>query len=346
MRPGPGRSRGKSAQTASKFVRNAKKAALSVLRLVLFPPAAIAAASPILIGLLMAWAFAFGGSTSSFAPIAYVLSAVLLLSFCSWLLRAVSSGRIRSAIEKHPSAMRLASDVEFRRRGGLLAGASIDILWAVFNLAFAVSQSSAWLLTLGLYYLTFGTLRLRLYFLMKGGISTEAACRESRRMGATLIVSVLVLSGIVVLAIEHGEAVSYGGIGIYAAATFSFYSLAGSAISFARHRECKSVIVTTICCVNVAISVISMIVLETSMLAAFSSEEGRGSFAPLLAGSGTVAALMLLFLGVFAIINANRKLKALRSDDGGEPGGLCMSSSRQLNGLRLILEPRHRSIRI
>lgn len=306
MRLGSRRSKGKAAQTASEFVRHAKEAGGSAIRLVLFPPVAIAVASPFLIGILMAWAFAFGGSAGPFAPIAYVLSAVLLFSFCSWLLRAAISGRIRSAVEKHPSAMRLASDVEFRRRGGLLAGAFIDVLWAVFNLAFAVGQSSAWFLTLGLYYLTFGTLRSRLYFLMKRGVSTEAACRESRRAGAALIASVLVLSGIVVLAIKHGEAVSYGDIGIYAAATFSFYSLVVSIISFARHRKHEDVTVATCCCVNVAISIISIIVLETAMLATFSTDEGEGASTLFLAISGFVAALLLIFLGVFTIVNANR----------------------------------------
>lgn len=306
MRLGSGRIRGRAAQTASNSVRRTKEAGLFLVRSILFPPVAIAIASPILIGLLMAWAFAFGGSTSPFAPIAYVLSAALLLSFSSWLLRAASSGRIRSIIENHPFAMRLAADVEFRRRGGLLVGASVDVLWAVFNLVFAVSQSSAWLLTLGLYYLTFGALRSRLYFMMKRGVALETARKESRRAGAALIASVLVLSGVVVLAIENGETVSYGDIGIYAAAAFSFYSFAVSVVSFVRHRKHEDVTVATCCCVNVAISTISIIVLETAMLATFSTDGGKGTSALFLSVSGFVAALSLIFLGVFTIANADQ----------------------------------------
>lgn len=290
---------------ASGVVRRAKRACLRCIRRILFPPTAVALASPLLIGLLMAWAFAFGGSTSPLAPIAYASSAVLLLSFSSWLLRAASSGCIRSAIEKRPSVMRLATDAGLRRRGGLLAGAFVDILWAILNLAFAVSQSSVWLLTLGLYYLTFGVLRSRLYSLMRKDVPMKVACEESKKAGVALVVSVFVLSGIVVLAIKHKEAVSYGDIGIYAAATFSFYSLVVSVSSFAKHRKHEDVTIATCCCVNVAISIISIVVLETAMLATFSSD-GEEASVLFLSISGFVAALLLVSLGAFTIINADR----------------------------------------
>lgn len=301
----PRRSRNKTALTVFKLIYRIKEKVLSCINLILFPPIAIAIASPFLIGLLMTWAFAFEGAKSLFAPIAYVLSAVLLISFCSWLIKTTYSGHIRSALNKHPSIMRFTSDTEFKRQVGLMAGASVDVLWAFFNLIFAIIQSSTWLLTLGLYYLTFGCLRSRLYFLIKKGVSTEIACKESIRAGTALIVSIFVLSGIVVLAIKDGEAVSYGNIGIYAAASFSFYSLIGSIISFVKNQRCNSVIINTCCCVNVAISTISMIVLETAMFETFSTDKGETT-ALFLTISGFFAALLLLFLGAFTIAKAKR----------------------------------------
>lgn len=206
-------------------------------------------------------------------------------------------------------ATKAIRDGEYRRYLGVQTGFAVDACWGAANLVLGILQTSVWFITLGVYYMVFGIIRLMLLSCMRHGSSTNSAgSRHVERIcGVMLLVSIFVLSGIVTLVMKDLGGFEYDEILIYAMATFAFYSLTSSIVSCVKLRKHSDVIAVVNSRVNLAIALVSILAVEIAMLTAFgTAEDAQLRFVmPILTGTGI--AITVGFLGIRCILGNGRR---------------------------------------
>lgn len=206
-------------------------------------------------------------------------------------------------------ANRAIHDKRYRRYLAVKTGFAIDAVWAVTNLVLGVLQASIWFITLGAYYMVFGVMRVLLMSRLKDGPGEPRSSlrRLERTCGIMLLASIFVLSGIVTLVMKDLGGFAYNEILIYAMATFAFYSLISSIVSYVKLRKRDDVIAITNSRVNLAIALVSIFAVEIAMLTAFgTAEDAQLRFVmPIL--TGTAIAVVVGFLGVRSIMGQDSR---------------------------------------
>lgn len=206
-------------------------------------------------------------------------------------------------------ASRIVRDQEYRRYLGVKGGFAIDAVWAVVNLVIGILQASVWFITLGAYYMVFGIMRILLLSHLKDESkgAPDAVRRIERICGIMLLISIFVLSGIVTLVMKNMGSFEYDEILVYAMATFAFYSLISSIVSYVKLRKRGDVIAITNSRVNLAIALVSIFAVEIAMLTAFgTADDAELRFImPILTGTGI--AIVIGLLGVRSILGSNRR---------------------------------------
>ena len=204
-------------------------------------------------------------------------------------------------------ADRAIHDKRYRRYLAVKVGFTIDAVWAVTNLVLGILQASVWFITLGAYYMVFGIMRMMLLSHMRSipSESIESERRIERTCGIMLLASIFVLSGIVTLVMKDLGGFAYDEILIYAMATFAFYSLISSIVSYVKLRKRDDIIAVTNSRVNLAIALVSIFAVEIAMLTAFgTAEDAQLRFImPILTGTGI--AITMGFLGLRSIMGGN-----------------------------------------
>lgn len=117
-----------------------------------------------------------------------------------------------------------------------------------------------------------------------------------------LLLSVFVLSGIVTLVMKDVGNFEYHEYMVYAMATFAFYSLTTSIISYVKMRKNGDVVAITNSRVNLAIALVSIFAVEIALLTVFgTAEDAQLRFImPILTGTGI--AITIVFLETRSIL--------------------------------------------
>lgn len=192
---------------------------------------------------------------------------------------------------------------------GVKVGFCIDAVWAIANLVLGAIESSIWFVTLGAYYMVFGIIRLVLLsHLGHSSNKDEGNPRKVEHLcGIMLLLSIFVLSGIVTLVMKDIGRYDYHQYLIYAMATFAFYSLISSIVSYVKLRKNDDVIAIANSRVNLAIALVSIFAVEIAMLTAFGTAEDEQLrfIMPIL--TGTSIAIVIGILGIRSVLGLDRK---------------------------------------
>ena len=287
------------------------------LRLV-YPPSWLAALVTIPAFALVIYVLACTDRNSWLAYSSYFASAyalVLVIVRIPDVLRA-----FRTDFEKHPVLLgalhspfgqRCRSDALYRARVSLYAGLGINGLYAVVKLASGLLYRSLWLGALAGYYLLLTLLRWMLaqYLLRKpAGRCMRAEWRRCRLCGAVLLVMNQALAVLVFLVVRRNSGFEYPGILVYVMAVYTFYALYHAAHSFVKFRRRGSPVLMAAKAVSLVAALVSMLSLETAMLAQFAGE-GQERFRQLITGcSGGAVCIIVLAMAIAMIAAANRQL--------------------------------------
>ena len=251
------------------------KRVLSVVRGLLHPPKWMLLSVPPAVFAVLADLFAQGRTDSMAAYLLYGLSAYCLLV---WLLplpglvRRTKAAALRQA-ERTAFGRRYLRDAAFRGRVGLLAGTVTSLFYAGFRAAAGVWYASGWSFAIAAYYLALGLLRLSL---LVSGRREEAACaRHSYRRTAWLLFLLnLPMGGMMLLTVLTDACYSYPGYVIYLSALYTFYTACCAIGSLIRHRRQSSPILAAARVLNLIAALMSVLGLQTAMLAQFSAQGG------------------------------------------------------------------------
>jgi hypothetical protein len=125
--------------------------------------------------------------------------------------------------------------------------------------------------------------------------------------GYVLLVMNQALAAIVIYIVHQNQGFSYPGILIYGMAIYAFYIVITAIINVVKFRKMGSPILSAAMCVNLTAALVSMLSLETAMLAEFG---GDPEFRFLMTSiSGGVVCSFVLGMAIYMIVRSTRRLK-------------------------------------
>lgn len=257
-------------------------------------------------------------------PVQYAVyaGAAVFLSLAVWALvlfvRRKSPLRAAAdAAHRHPLLSRLYDDHAFRILWTGYGSLAVNALLALSKLAAGWWLSSRWLMVLAGYYLALCLTRAAVLHASRAAAKPDdpaarlrSGWRSYRLCGALLVVLSLSMLGVAILIVREGRGFSYDGYWIFAVALYDFYCLISALVFLIRFHRRRSPELLAIKQISFAASLVSMLSLQTAMLAAFdTSTPAARSRMNLVTGSAVCGLLALL--GILMVLHAGRKLKKL-----------------------------------
>ena len=248
--------------------------------------------------------------------IVYVLAAASLVAVCMCIYRDLRKGIIEKlllTIKKTSYGARFLEDYTFRTILTTLPTFLINVVYTVYNGVIGVMNQSAWFITMAVYYSLLGIMR---YF----AVNTE---RKTSRMenpklirkrelsvirtdGILLLLLNLALSGVVLLTIAKGTAKTHSEIVVISIAAYTFYKITMAVINMVKVRKMQSPILITIRNIGVADALVSMLTLQTTMLASF--QDTSSIDANRMNGiTGLAVCILIALLGASMIYYASKR---------------------------------------
>lgn len=210
-------------------------------------------------------------------------------------------------MEKRKFTSAIINDYGFRAVTFSTVAFTVNIAYAIFNGAMGIISRSVWFGALSLYYIVLSALKA--YVIIGSRRINKLTenrplllARMYRNCGISLIMLSIALSGAVAQMALSDQGFKYADLMIYAAALYAFYKITIAIIQFVKSRRHGRTINETFGLINLSDGLVSMLALQTALLAAF----GEGSSKVYNAITGTAVMLMIIAIGIFMAFGAKR----------------------------------------
>lgn len=285
------------------------KKALAIFNKLLRPPKwVLLLASPVVFAALIA-IFLTGQNNSALAYLIYGLSA-----YCLTILIFPLPKRIRNAkssvmrrINRTAFGGRYINDLAFRGSVSIYQGMTVNFLYVLFRIVVGIRYTSMWFISMAVYYLVLAVLRLSLILNYRHKSKTvELRCY--RWTAWLLFLLNLPMGGMILMMVLTNSGYSYPGYVIYLSAMYTFYTLVTSVINLVRFRRLGSPILSAAKVLNFIAALMSILGLQTAMIAQFSVESD--SFRKTMnAITGGVIWLCVILTAVY-MLRRSRKMQS------------------------------------
>ncbi len=262
------------------------------------------------------------GEHSPLSYLSYLLSAYAMVICATGLPSIVKT--VRGGINQIPLVQkirstawgeRLLGDAVFRSEITLHGGLLGNLLYAAINLFSGIRYRSTWFIALAFYYALLSAMRallVRYVHRRPVGQDIPAEFRHYRACGIILLMMNQALVGIIVYMLTYNRGFSYPGFMIYAMALYTFYITITALINVFKYRKRGSPVMSAAKVIRLTASLVSMLSLETAMLAQFGS--GQTQFRRImLASSGGAVCAVVLAMAIYMIVRAGKQLKKLQN---------------------------------
>ena len=244
------------------------------------------------------------------AYLAYTVSAYALIIVLTGTLPIVR--KVRQVLKRHPMGKRLTEDITFRAELSLSTGFAINLLYIVMKMASGIYYHSLWFVTLAIYYALLAVMRLTLLYPRRQA-DRIAELRRYRLCGATLLLMNLALTGIVIFMVHQNRGYEYPGMLIYAMAAYSFYAVTIAVVNVIKFRKHGSPILSAAKAINLVAAMVSILSLETAMLAQFGSDDDPFFRKAMTGATGGGVCVIVLGMAVYMIAKSTKNIRQLKS---------------------------------
>ncbi len=264
------------------------------------------------------------GDHSALAYVAYVLSAYAMVITVTGITGVVET--IRNGIDElslikkirgTPLGNRLLGDAIFRSEITLHGGLFVNLLYVAMNLFSGIRYRSTWFIALAVYYALLSAMRavlVRYVHRKPVGEDIPAEFRRYRACGIILLLMNQALVGIIIYMVSQNRGFSYPGFMIYAMAMYTFYITISAIINVIKYRSHGSPVMSASKVISLTAALVSMLSLETAMLAQFGSDETE--FRRIMLGaSGGVVCAFVLAMAIYMIARSTKRLKKLENNN-------------------------------
>ena len=257
--------------------------------------------------------------------ISYIASAYALTITITAIPRLrVFWRKAKNDIQKHPVVEKVRStklggkildDVRFRTELSLYWGLLINFLYIGMKLFSGIHYRSLWFVALAGYYILLAVMRFIL--LHRGKKRTEKLSKESeikryRMCGITLLIMNFALVGIVIFMVYQNKGFDYPGLLIYAMAAYSFYSIIIAVVNLVKFRKHGSPLLSAAKVINLVAAMVSILSLETAMLAQFGGDDDPLFRKVMTGATGGGVCTIVIGIAVYMIWRSTQLLKSLK----------------------------------
>ncbi|MDE7244287.1 MAG: hypothetical protein K2O18_09990 [Oscillospiraceae bacterium] len=260
----------------------------------------------------------------AFALVIYVLAesidgplAYLSYAVSSYALIVVLPGIFRAAnnlwrrVNRHPLGKRLTKDARFRAELSLTVGFAINLLYIVIKMVSGIYYRSLWFVSLAIYYALLAVMRLSLLYPRRQADKT-AELQRYRLCGIILLLMNLVLTGIVIFMVHQNRGYEYPGMLIYAMAAYSFYSVILATVNVVKFRKYRSPILSAAKAINLVAAMVSILSLETAMMAQFGGDDDPLFRKAMTGATGGGVCVIVLGMAIYMIVKSTQQLKGIK----------------------------------
>ena len=291
-----------------------------ILRKLIFPKLWIVFLSVLVSAAGLAFVFAGGHEKEWFAYPVFVLSAYALALVVLRIYRAARNGKLdpKAAISSVPIARRYLTDVSFNMSVSLYRSLGLNVLYALLKLAFSIYYRSVWFLSLAVYYFLLAAMRfvlIRYSSRNAYGSKMIPEWKYYRLCGTALMLMNIALTGVVILVVNKNEGFNYAGYLIYIMAMYAFYSMVSAIRNIVKYRRFRSPVMSAAKVLHLVTAMVSMLALETAMLAQFGGNNTE-QFRRIMTGStgGGVCAI-ILGIAIYMICRSTRNINRLKTEE-------------------------------
>lgn len=291
------------------------KKALAIFNKLLRPPKWVLLLAPPVVFASLIYIFLTGQNSSALAYPIYGLSAycltVLILPFPK-LIRNVKVCVMRR-INDTEFGGKYVNDLAFRGSISIYHGMAVNFLYVLFRIVVGIRYASMWFISMAVYYLVLAALRLSLILNYRHKSKTvELRCY--RRTAWLLFLLNLPMGGMILLMVLTNFGYSYPGYVIYLSAMYTFYTIVTSVINLVRFRRLGSPILSAAKVLNFIAALMSILGLQTAMIAQFSTE-GENYRRMMNAITGGAVWLSVILTAVYMLYLSNKQRDEVKSDE-------------------------------
>lgn len=169
---------------------------------------------------------------------------------------------------------RFFGDIRFRTEVNLYGSLLINFLYIAIKLYSGIYYRSVWFIALAVYYILLAVMRFILLHKKRNSVMTmKTELKRYRLCGIMLLLMNQALAGIVIFMVHQNKGFDYPGLLIYAMAMYSFYSIITAVVNLVKFRKHGSPLLSAAKVINLVAAMVSILSLETAMLARFGSND-------------------------------------------------------------------------
>ncbi len=237
-----------------------------------------------------------------------------LLSLMRSVRQYIGGHSLMKKLRRTAIGERFFSDVRFRTEISLYQGLFINLLYIGVKLFSGIYYRSVWFVSLAAYYAFLAIMR---FILLRGRkkktderpLKTELICY--RACGIILLLMNQALAGIVIFMVHQNRGFHYPGVLIYAMATYSFYSVITAVINIVKFRKHGSPVLSAAKAINLIAAMVSILSLETAMLARFGGNDDPFFWKVMTGATGGGVCTIVIGMAVLMIGKSSKKLKGV-----------------------------------
>ena len=203
-------------------------------------------------------------------------------------------------------------DLAFRGSVSIYQGMMVNFLYVVFRIFVGIRYASVWFLTIAIYDLLLGIMRLSLILSYRNrNMKSELRC--CRRTAWLLFLLNIPMGGMIVLMVLTDSGYSYPGYVIYLSALYTFYTIILAIVNLVKFRKLGSPILSAAKVLNFVAALMSLLGLQTAMISQFSTE-GEDFRRRMNAITGGGVWFSVILIAVYMLLRS-RKMKEVNSVD-------------------------------
>lgn len=291
------------------------KKALVIFNKLLRPPKWVLLLAPPVVFAALIYIFLSRQNNSALAYPIYGLSAYCLTVLILPLPKLIrnAKGSVMRRINGTAFGGRYANDLAFRGSVSIYQGMAVNFLYVLFRIVVGIRYASVWFISMAVYYLVLAVLRLSLILNYRHKSKTvELRCY--RRTAWLLFLLNLPMGGMILLMVLTNSGYSYPGYVIYLSAMYTFYTMVISIINLVRFRRLGSPILSAAKVLNFVAALMSILGLQTAMIAQFSTE-GDGFRKMMNAITGGAIWLSVILTAVYMLHRSSKQRDEVKSDE-------------------------------
>ena len=280
-----------------------------VFKKILHPPIWVLISVPPVVFAALIFVFAIGQNNSAPAYAIYGLSAYCLAVIILRIPRLVRGAKagIMRRINSAEFGSRYVNDPAFRESISICQGVAANFFYVIFRIVLGIRYASVWFISMAVYYLVLGVLRLSLILsYRRRGEIDEVRCY--RRTAWLLFLLNIPMGGMILLMVVTSSGYSYPGYVIYISAMYTFYTMISSVINLVKFRRLGSPILSASKVLSFIAALMSVLGLQTAMIAQFSPDK-EGFRRVMNTATGTFVWTAVIACAVYMLCRSRRKTR-------------------------------------